>query len=266
MNNLPTFPTSLALEISHLSAGYPSDPNAIHDLTFGVNAGERIALIGPNGAGKSTFFKAVAGLIPFTNGEISVYGIDCRNSHAYVGYVPQNSEIDWDFPATVTDVIMMARARHNRWLPWARSQDRELVQTLLKQLRLSKLAKRQIGELSGGQKRRVFIARALAQEANVLLMDEPFTGVDGAAEEDIMMTLDMLTEQGITILLATHDMGRASRDFDRILLLKKRLIAYGKPDEVIQPENLQQAYSGALRVFNRGEETIFIMDERGVGD
>lgn len=264
MNNLSS--SSLSLEVSHLSAGYPGDTRAIENLNFSVKAGERIALVGPNGAGKTTLFKAIAGLIPFTSGEISVYGEDCRNSHTFVGYVPQNSEIDWNFPVTVSDVVMMGRARHNRWSPWARSEDQDRIQALLNQLSLMPLADRQIGELSGGQKRRVFIARALAQEANVLLMDEPFNGVDGSAEGEIMRTLNLLTEQGITILLATHDMGRAARDFDRVLLLKRRLIAYGKPDEVMQPDILQQAYSGSLRVFTQGHETIFIADEHGTGN
>lgn len=260
-----TSKSKLALDVSQLSAGYPGDVRAIDNLNFSVRAGERIALIGPNGAGKTTLFKAIAGLIAFTNGEISVYGEDCRSSHAFVGYVPQNSEIDWDFPVTVTDVVMMGRARHNRWLPWSRKQDRQVVDALLEKLSLTTLAHRQIGELSGGQKRRVFIARALAQEASILLMDEPFNGVDGYAESEIMTTLDLLSAQGITILLATHDMGRAARDFDRILLLKRRLIACGKPDEVMQADILRQAYGGALQVFNAGNETIFIADEHGTG-
>lgn len=261
----PPTQSQYALDVSQLSAGYPGNNRAIDDLNFVIHKGERVALIGPNGAGKTTLFKAIAGLIPFTDGEISVYGEDCRSSHNFVGYVPQNSEIDWDFPVNVTDVVMMGRARQSRWLPWAKAVDRDRVHTLLAQLNLSSLAKRQIGELSGGQKRRVFIARALAQEANILLMDEPFNGVDGAAEDTIMETLNFLTDQGITLLLATHDMARAARDFDRIMLLKRRLIAYGAPDDVMNPAALQQAYGGAMRIFNDGQATIFIADEHGTG-
>lgn len=252
-----------ALDVRELSAGYPGDRRAIDRLTFSVLPGERIALVGPNGAGKSTLFKAIAGLIPFTNGEISVGGEDCRSSHAYVGYVPQQSEIDWTFPVTVYDVIMMGRARHSRWFPWWHRKDHQRVVELMQQLSLTHLAKRQIGELSGGQKRRVFIARALAQETRILLMDEPFTGVDTAAEQEIMNTLDVLTAQGITILLATHDMQRAAQDFDRVLLLKNRLLAYGKPQEVMQVDSLRQAYGGALTVFQQGDQTVFIADEHG---
>mgnify|MGYP001058388470 CR=1 FL=1 len=254
-----------ALDVRHLSAGYPGERRAIRDLSFSIRRGERVALIGPNGAGKSTLFKAIAGLIPFTSGEISVQGEDCRSSHAYVGYVPQQNEIDWAFPVTVYDVVMMGRARHSRWFPLWRRSDHDRVGTLLDQLSLAGLARRQIGELSGGQKRRVFIARALAQEAQVLLMDEPFTGVDSDAEHEITRTLDMLTQQGITLLLATHDMGKAARDFDRVLLLKRELLAYGAPEAVMQPDVLRRAYGGALTVFQHGGETIFIADDHGSG-
>jgi ABC-type Mn2+/Zn2+ transport system ATPase subunit len=252
-----------ALEVRNLSAGYPGDRHAIRDLNFTIQSGERVALIGPNGAGKSTLFKAIAGLIPFTNGAISVQGADCRSSHSYVGYVPQQSEIDWTFPVTVYDVVMMGRTRHSRWFPWWRSTDHEQVRVLLDQLSLAGIARRQIGELSGGQKRRVFIARALAQDTRILLMDEPFTGVDTTSEQEIMHTLDMLTDQGITILLATHDMGRAARDFDRVMLLKGQLLAFDRPDRVMQADVLRQAYGGALSVFHQGNETVFIADEHG---
>ena len=260
------FPRVPALDVNNLSAGYPADRHAINHLTFTIQPGERVALIGPNGAGKSTLFKAIGGLIPFTNGEISVMGEDCRSSHAFVGYVPQQNEIDWLFPVTVYDVVMMGRARQSRWFSWWRRDDHAVVKDLLEQLNLSQLAKRQISQLSGGQRRRVFIARALAQDSQVLLMDEPFTGVDTAAEQEIMNTLDLLTEQGITILLATHDLGRAASDFDRILLLKRQLIAFDSPETIMQPNVLRQAYGGALTVFQEGEETIFIADEHGAGD
>ena len=257
---------SMALDVRDLSAGYPGDKRAIDQLTFSINPGERVALVGPNGAGKSTLFKAIAGLIPFTNGTISVFGEDCRSSHAFVGYVPQQNEIDWSFPVTVYDVVMMGRARKSRWFPWWRSGDHDAVQMLLKQLNLSSLSQRQISQLSGGQRRRVFIARALAQDARVLLMDEPFTGVDTGAEQEIVHTLDLLTEQGITILLATHDMARAARDFDRVLLLKRRLLAFDAPQVVMRPDVLRQAYGGALTVFQQGNEMIFIADEHGAGN
>jgi ABC-type Mn2+/Zn2+ transport system ATPase subunit len=261
-NGRPPVP---ALDVRDVSAGYPGDRRAIEQITFQVQPGERVALVGPNGAGKSTLFKAIAGLIPFTQGEISVQGEDCRSSHTFVGYVPQQNEIDWSFPVTVRDVVTMGRARHSRWFPVWRRGDHERVQGLLDDLSLTPFAHRQISELSGGQRRRVFIARALAQEANVLLMDEPFTGVDTAAEQEIMSTLDVLTAQGITMVVATHDLGRAARDFSRVLLLKRRLLAHGTPDEVMQADVLRRAYGGALSVFRHGDETVFIADQHGSG-
>ncbi|MGJ3239489.1 MAG: metal ABC transporter ATP-binding protein [Anaerolineae bacterium] len=255
-----------ALDVHRLAAGYDGDPHAIYDVSFTVNAAERVAIVGPNGAGKSTLFKAIVGLIPFTMGHISIYGVDCRSSHSYVGYVPQHEAVDWSFPVSVYDVVMMGRARHIGWFRGAGKTDHERVHQLLDELGLSELAHRQIGQLSGGQKRRVFIARALAQDTRVLLMDEPFTGVDKVAEQEIMETLDVLTDNGITILLSTHDMGKASQEFDKVILLKKRLLAYGAPQTVFTPDNLSQAYGGSLRVFNDGQETVMIMDEHGCGD
>lgn len=259
-------PDEPALDVHRLSAGYPGDTHAIRDISFTVQASERVAIIGPNGAGKSTLFKAIVGLIPFTMGHISIYGVDCRHSHSYVGYVPQQEAVDWSFPVSVYDVVMMGRTRHIGWFGWAKQQDHRQVKALLEELNLSHLANRQIGELSGGQKRRVFIARALAQDTRVLLMDEPFTGVDTVAEQDIMNTLDVLSAKGISILLATHDMQRAAQDFDKVMLMRGELIAFGTPQEVMTPDVLSKAYGGGLRVFNQGQETVMIVDEHGSGD
>jgi ABC-type Mn2+/Zn2+ transport system ATPase subunit len=258
--------TEPALDVHRLAAGYPNDRHAIQDVSFTVQSGERVAVIGPNGAGKSTLFKAIVGLLPFTMGHISSYGEDCRSSHSYVGYVPQHGDIDWSFPVSVYDVIMMGRARHMGWFRFPRKRDHERVNELIAHLNLEQIRNRQIGELSGGQQRRVFIARALAQNTRVLLMDEPFTGVDTSAEQDIMATLDTLTESGITILLATHDMGKANQHFDQVLLMNGRLIAYGAPQQVFQPATLRQAYGGSVRVFQDAESAIMIMDEHGCGD
>lgn len=253
-----------ALDVHRLAAGYPGDRHAISNISFTVKAGSRVSIIGPNGAGKSTLFKAIVGLIPFTIGHISIYGEDCHSSHGYVGYVPQQSEIDWSFPVSVFDVVMMGRNRHIGWFRLPRHKDRERVHAILDQLSLSHLAKRQISELSGGQRRRVFIARALAQETQVLLMDEPFSGVDTTAEQEITHTLDILTENGITILLATHDLEKASTHFDKVLLLKRQILAYGTPSEVMQPENLVQAFGGGIRVFKDGDNMIMIADQHGI--
>lgn len=258
------FPSSgPALAVNDLSAGYPGDRRAIEHVNFEVAPGDRVAVIGPNGAGKSTLFKAIVGLIPFTSGSISIYGHDCRASHNLIGYVPQHHEIDWNFPATVGDVVLMGRARHIGWLRLPRRADWELTRELLDQVGMAAHIDRQIGQLSGGQKRRVFIARALAQNADVLLLDEPFTGVDAAAEDEIMQTLDMLRERGVTVLLATHDMEMAAKRFDQMLLLKGRVIAYGAPEEVFTPANLRLAYGGGIHVFEDGGQTFIVTDEHG---
>lgn len=255
-----------ALEVENLSAGYPGDRYAIENISFAVRPGERIAVIGPNGAGKSTLFKAVVGLIPFTRGHISIHGEDCRTSHDLVGYVPQHEAIDWTFPVTVQDVVMMGRARKIGWFRLPGRRDRQAVEALLDKLNLAHLANRQIGMLSGGQKRRVFIARALAQETRVLLMDEPFTGVDSSAEQEIMDTLDVLTAQGITLIVATHDMSKAAQSFDKLLLVNRHNLAYGVPDDVLRPDVLRQAYAGAIQVFDTDAGTFMIADEHGCGD
>ncbi len=258
--------TKPALDVHQLAAGYAGDRRAIHNINFTVNTGERVAVIGPNGAGKSTLFKAIVGLIPFTTGHISIFGEDCHSSHNFVGYVPQQGDIDWSFPVSVYDVVMMGRARHIGWLRLPRKKDRDIVNSILEQLSLTSVAHRQIGELSGGQKRRVFVARALAQETHVLLMDEPFTGVDKSAEQDIMDTLDILTENGITMLLATHDMAKASTHFDKILLVKQKQLAYGSANEVMQADILADAFGGGIRIFNEGQPMLMFTDTHGVGN
>ena len=255
-----------ALKVENLSAGYPNEKLAIRDVNFCLEKGEKVAVIGPNGAGKSTLFKAIVGVIPFISGNISIFGEDCRASHNLVGYVPQQDDIDWTFPVTVYDVIMMGRARQIGWFRWAGAKDHDVVEGLLEQLSLQELRKRPIGSLSGGQKQRVFIARALAQETRVLIMDEPFTGVDTTSESDILQVLSTLQQQGITIIMSTHNMGMAAKEFDKILLIKQTALAFGSPNEVMQADNLQRAYGGAVKIFNEGQATVFITDEQGVGD
>ena len=249
-----------ALTVKDVSAGYPGHKQAIQNVSFDIGVGERIAIIGPNGAGKSTLFKALVGIIPHTTGHISLHNADCRTSHDMLGYVPQQEAIDWNFPVTVWDVVMMGRTRQIGWLRWPRHQDRDRVTHALEQVSMSAFKDRQIGQLSGGQRRRVFIARALAQETDVLLLDEPFSGVDVAAEEEIMATLDRLQEQQISVLLATHDLNMAATRFDRLILLKNRVIAFGKPADVFVPELLREAYGRRVGVFDRGDSLVVVAD------
>lgn len=254
-----------ALRVERLSAGYPGNRQAINDISFTVESGERVAIIGPNGAGKSTLFKAIVGVLPFSAGQISIHGADCYSSHIHVGYVPQQSAIDWSFPASVFDVVMMGRSRHIGWFRWPRKDDRAIVRDILERLSLSALANRQISELSGGQQRRVFIARALAQDTSIMLLDEPFTGVDQTAEQEIIETLDILTNHGISILLSTHHMEDAALHFDKLLILNGKILAYGATADVMTPENLKRAFGGAIPVFTNGDTLLMFSKDHHRG-
>ncbi len=252
----------LALSVIDLAAGYPNDSRAIYDVTFDVMAGERVAVIGPNGAGKSTLFKAIAGIIPFSSGQISQGGLDCRSSHSLIGYVPQQNQVDWNFPATVGDVVMMGRARQIGWLRWPGRHDWDEVKRALALVSMERAIDRPIGQLSGGQKQRVFIARALVQNAHVLLLDEPFNGLDPAAYEEILTSLDRLRADGVTVLVATHDMESATTQFDKLLLMKRKLIAYGEAGEVYTAANLKAAYGSRVSVLQDPDlGTLIVTDE-----
>ena len=254
-----------ALRVDGLSAGYPGNRQALDDINFTVAAGERVAIIGPNGAGKSTLFKAIVGVLPFNTGHISIYGEDCHSSHSNVGYVPQQSAIDWSFPVSVFDVVMMGRSRHIGWFRWPGKDDKEIVRDILKHLSLYSLEDRQISELSGGQRRRVFIARALAQDTRIMVLDEPFSGVDQTSEKEIIETLDILTNHGITLLLSTHHMENAALHFDKILILKRAVLAYGAPAKVMTPDNLTKAFGGAIPFFSHGDELLMFSKDHDKG-
>lgn len=249
-----------ALVVESLSAGYPGLSTVLDHASFVVECGERVGVLGPNGAGKSTLFKAIVGLIPHHTGQISIHGEDCRTSHSMVGYVPQQDLIDWNFPVTVRDVVMMGRTRKIGWLRYPSRKHWEAVDAALAQVSMVDFRFRQIGELSGGQRRRVFIARALAQETDVLLLDEPFSGVDAAAEQEIMQTLDLLKQARISVLVATHDLSTAQSYFDKLLLIKKRVIAFDVPDTVFTAENLGEAYGKRLGVIRQNGHTMLVAD------
>ncbi len=255
-----------ALQVDRVSAGYRGNREALDDISFSVEKGERVAVVGPNGAGKSTLFKAIVGVMQISSGRITIYGEDTHRSHTNVGYVPQQSAIDWSFPASVFDVVMMGRCRHIGWFRWPRKVDRDFVRDILERLSLSALANRQISELSGGQRQRVFIARALAQDSRVMVLDEPFTGVDQTAEQEIIESLDILTNQGITLLWSTHHMENAALHFDKILILRQRLLAFGPPDNTLTTANLRDAFGAALPVMTPGDDLLmFRLDYAGEG-
>jgi manganese/iron transport system ATP-binding protein len=238
------------LDVHKLSVRY-NGRFALENISFHLHAGERVAVVGPNGAGKSTLFKVVAGVLPATNGEVNIFGSMPRG-HVCIGYVPQRSQVDWTFPVNVADVVMMGRIAKLGPLNWPRKRDWDFVRHALETVEMADLEKRQIGQLSGGQQQRMFIARALAQEAELMLMDEPLTGLDAPSQEGILSLLDSLQHQNVTVMVATHDLEQAAEHFDRIMLLNHRLIGFGPPEEVLQPDKLLLAYGGRLQLGERG--------------
>lgn len=241
MNGAASASAYLALE--GVSAGYDGRP-ALTDVTMSVPHGAQVAIVGPNGAGKSTLFKALVGLLPVKSGRVLLHGRPPGGQTDPIAYVPQREEIDWGFPVTVHDVVMMGRYGRLGWLRRPRQADREVVARCLEELGIADLERRAIGELSGGQQQRVFLARALAQEPHVLLLDEPFTGVDVSAREALLTLLARLRERSITVLVSTHDMETAARRFELVALLNRRLIAYGAPPDVFTPDHLTEAFGG----------------------
>ncbi len=238
------------LDVRRLSVRY-NGRMALEDITFHLHQGERIAVVGPNGAGKSTLFKVVAGVLSPTSGEVNIFGSQ-PGRHVCIAYVPQRSQVDWNFPVNVADVVMMGRSAKLGPLNWPHKKDWEHVHHALETVELSNLATRQISQLSGGQQQRMFIARALAQEAELMLMDEPLTGLDTPSQESLLNLLDTLRDQHVTVMVATHDLEQAARHFDRMLLLNHRIVALGSPDKVLQTENLLHAYGGRLRPADSG--------------
>jgi ABC-type Mn2+/Zn2+ transport system ATPase subunit len=223
---------------------------ALESVTLDVPAGAQVAIIGPNGAGKSTLFKALVGLVPLRSGDIVVQGRPPADHSASIAYVPQREEVDWRFPVTVQDVVAMGRYGRGSWHSRLSAPDREIVRTSLERLGVAGLAKRPIGELSGGQQQRVFLARALAQEPSILLLDEPFTGVDMATREATFALLAELRKQAVTVLVSTHDLEMAANRFDQVILLNGRLVSVGTPGQVFTEKNLQAAFGGQMVVVD----------------
>ena len=231
------------LAIEDATVSYDGLP-ALDAVTMHVPHGAQVAIVGPNGAGKSTLFKALVGLLPLRAGRVLLHDRTPGNQADPIAYVPQREEIDWSFPVTVSDVVMMGRYGRLGWLRRPRAADREVVARCLEELGIADLAGRSIGELSGGQQQRAFLARALAQEPHVLLLDEPFTGVDVNAKETILSLLARLRERRITVLVSTHDMQTAADRFELVALLNGHLVAYGPPSEVFTPEHISAAFGG----------------------
>ena len=281
MSDLPSSRTDLnnsadiGISAQDVTVTYRSGHTALWDASFDVPRGTVTALVGVNGAGKSTLFKAIMGFVPAAKGTIKILGQSVKQALAknLVAYVPQSEEVDWAFPVLVEDVVMMGRYGHMGFLRRPKQIDYGAVDTALRRVNMQAFKTRQIGELSGGQRKRVFLARALAQDGQVILLDEPFTGVDVKTEEQIIALLQELRDEGRVMLVSTHNLGSVPEFCDRTILVKGTVLSHGPTETTFTSENLEAAFGGVLRHFTLGGEalhedadaraiTIFTDDER----
>lgn len=239
-----------AITVNDLSVSYDRK-RVLSNIFLEIEEGHRYGILGPNGSGKSTLLKALLGLINDYTGTIEVLGQDVRKVRRRVVYVPQRSEIDFTFPATVRDVVLMGRYPHKKVFQRMNAEDNDLAEEAMKELDILDLRNRQIGELSGGQQQRTFLARALAQRAEVLMLDEPFVGVDIPTEEKIIDVLRGLSAEGKTLLVVHHDLQAVPEYFDHVVLLNQRLVAAGPTEEVFTPETLRLAFGGQLALLHQ---------------
>lgn len=240
----------IAVSIKDLSVSYDRK-RVLSNIFLEIEEGRRYGILGPNGSGKSTLLKAMLGLIEDYTGTIEVLGKDVRKVRRRVVYVPQRSEIDFTFPATVSDVVLMGRYPHKKVFQRMNATDTRLAEDAMRELDILNLRDRQIGELSGGQQQRTFLARALAQQADVLMLDEPFVGVDIPTEEKIIEVLRKLSAEGKTLLVVHHDLQAVPDYFDHVVLLNQRLVATGPTEKVFTPENLRLAFGGQLALLQQ---------------
>ena len=239
----------LALSIDDLTVAYQEKP-AIWDIDLDVPEGVLMGIVGPNGAGKSTLIKAVLNLIPRAAGTVSFYGKPYERARSLVGYVPQRGSVDWDFPTSVLDVVMMGLYGKLGWLRRPGRRERDAALGALEQVGLADLVDRQISQLSGGQQQRTFLARALVQEAQIYFMDEPFAAVDAVTEQAIVDILQELNRRGRTVFVVHHDLQTVRHYFDWVTLLNVEVIAAGPTADVFTPENLRKTYGGRVAMLN----------------
>jgi manganese/zinc/iron transport system ATP- binding protein len=247
-NKQSSYQGERAIEVHDLTVAYDRKP-ALWNVDFDLPAGRIIGVIGPNGAGKSTLLKAIMGLLPLASGYVRIFDRELDEMRDGVSYVPQRGSVDWDFTASVLEVVMMGLYSRKSLLKRLGSGDRELAMQALDKVKMRSFAGRHIAQLSGGQQQRVFLARAMAQNATLYLMDEPFAGVDAATESSILDLLGTMRREGKTILVVHHDLQTARDYFDHIVLLNTRLVAAGPTEEVFTQENLQEAYGGKLTLL-----------------
>jgi manganese/zinc/iron transport system ATP- binding protein len=244
-----------AFEIHDMTVAYHRKP-VLWDIDLVIPEGKLVGIIGPNGAGKTTLIKASLGLVPLASGKVEIYGEPYARQRHLVGYVPQRESVDWDFPVTVDDVVLMGTYRRVGWFRRPGKAEREVARTCLDQVGMLAYAKRQIRQLSGGQQQRVFLARALAQHARLYFMDEPFSGVDAATEIIIVDLLRELRDEGKTVFVVHHDIQTVRDYFDHVILLNMRLVASGSTDKTFTNENLQKTYGGRLTILDEAAEAI----------
>lgn len=249
-----------AFEISGLGVAYDRQ-RVLEDVTLSVPRGTMVGIVGPNGGGKSTLLKAVLGLAPVVAGSVEVMGQPPgRGARRLVGYVPQREDVDWSFPVSARDVVMMGRVPSMGLLRRPSWRDREVVDDALRTVGMHEKAEARIGELSGGQQQRVFMARALAQETEILVLDEPVSGVDAPSQHEIFDLLRNLQAAGKTVVVTTHDLSCVAERFDLVLLLNQRVVAFGPPEKVFTPELLNETYQSHLMLLDLGGRTVAVED------
>lgn len=241
--------SSLAVQVHQLSVNYDKTP-VLWDITLEIASGKIVGIIGPNGAGKSTFIKTALGLLQPISGKIEFFGQPLKNVRRRIAYVPQRETVDWDFPITVRDLVLMGRYGTLGIFQWPRQADYKAAEHYLNIVGMGGYANRQISQLSGGQQQRVFIARALVQEADVYFMDEPFAGIDMATETMIMNILRQLKEKGKTVFVVHHDLNTVENYFDWLIMLNMRLVACGAVTEVFNSDTLNAAYGKSYAIFD----------------
>ncbi|PID71737.1 MAG: manganese ABC transporter ATP-binding protein [Desulfobulbus propionicus] len=237
------------LELHYLTVAYHKKP-VLYGIDMEIPEGRLVGIVGPNGAGKSTLIKAIMGLLPVSAGWVKIFGKSYKENCHRVGYVPQRESVDWDFPVSVMDVVLMGRYGNLKLAQRPTKRDKDIARECLEKVKMLPFANRQIGNLSGGQQQRVFLARALAQESDLYLMDEPFVGVDAATEAAIIEIMQKLVARGKTLLVVHHDLATAKNYFDILMLINMRLVAFGPTEEVFTEEILQATYGGRLTILS----------------
>ncbi len=237
------------VELKGVTCGYDGH-RVLSDVSLAITPGDFIGLLGPSGSGKTTLLRAVLGIVDLYDGQVMVNGIPTAQKRPRVGYVPQLETIDWDFPVTVEETVMMGRTMNNLAFPWFKRSERKLALDMLERLGISDLTKRHIRELSGGQQQRVFLARALVSSPSLLLLDEPTSGVDIKTRDDVMHLLHELNHQGVTVVMTTHEINAVAAHLPRIVCLNGRIVADGPPSEVFTPETFRQTYNADMPVIH----------------